>query len=199
MHTLCSKTLSLRRLNTEMENKKTHKKIIRLEFIFLLFIFSCGSESETQLESIPEQMYDNEILNPRISIHQEENIVIHSTSNKLFKDEGEDAILVGEVVSEFFDDEGVHISTLYSDSAIVENVSNNLRAYGNVRVISDSGYTLISEEIMWDNQYKLITSQVSVTFTDKSNTTVKGVGFESDMDLTNYKIFKFIGSFEDSE
>ena len=84
-----------------MENKKTHKKIIRPEFIFLLFILSCGSESETQLESIPAQMYDNEILNPRISIHQEENIVIHSTSDKLFKDEGEDAILVGEVVSKF--------------------------------------------------------------------------------------------------
>ena len=182
-----------------MENKKTYKKIIRPEFIFLLFILSCGSESETQLESIPAQMYDNEILNPRISIHQEENIVIHSTSDKLFKDEGEDAILVGEVVSKFFNDDGVHISTLYSDSAIVENISNNLRAYGNVRVISDSGYTLISEEIMWDNQYKLITSQDSVTFTDKSNTMIKGVGFESDMDLTNYKIFKFIGSFEDSE
>ena len=78
-------------------------------------------------------------------------------------------------------------------------MSNNLRAYGNVRVISDSGYTLISEEIMWDNQYKLITSQDSVTFTDRSNTMFKGVGFESDIDLTNYKIFKFIGSFEDSE
>ena len=182
-----------------MENKKIHKKIIRPGFIFLLFIFSCGSESETQLESTAEQMYDNEILNPRITIHQEENIVIHSTSNKLFKDEGEDAILVGKVVSKFFNDDGAHISTLYSDSAIVENISNNLRAYGNVRVISDSGYTLISEEIMWDNQYKLITSENSVTFTDKSNTTVKGVGFESDMDLTNYKIFKFIGSFEDSK
>ena len=162
-----------------MDNKKTHKKVIRPEFIFLLFIFSCGSEFDTQLELIPEQMYDNEILNPKISIHQEENIVIRSTSNKLFKDEGEDAILVGEVVSKFFNDNGVHISTLYSDSAIVENISNNLRAYGDVRVVSDSGYTLISEEIMWDNQYKMITSQDSVTFTDKSNTTIKGVGFVS--------------------
>ena len=164
-----------------------------------LFLLSCGSESNLDLESEPNQIYDNEVTNPRVNIYQQGNIVIESTSEKLFKNDGDDAMLVGKVVAKFFNDDGVYISTLFSDSAIVENISNNLRAYGSVKVISDSGYTLLSDQINWNNQYKLITSKDSVTFTDRSNTTVMGVGFESDMDLTNYKIFKFIGNFEDSK
>lgn len=173
----------------------------KIPFILFLgiFLFSCGSESNLDLETELTQIYDNEIRNPRIDIYQQHNMVVQSTSNKLLKNDGEDAMLVGDVVAKFFNDDGVYISTLYSDSAIIENISNNLKAYGNVKVVSDSGYTLLSDQINWDNQYKLITSKDSVTFVDKSNTTVMGVGFESDMDLTNYKIFKFIGSFEDSK
>ena len=173
-------------------------KIISKLFLFL-FLFSCGSESNVELESETTQLYDNEITNSKINIYQEQNIVIKSTSDRLLKNDGEDTMLVGSVVSKFFNDEGVHISTLYSDSAVVESISNNLKAYGNVKVVSDSGYTLLSNQINWDNQYKLITSKDSVLFTDRSNTTVRGVGFKSDMNLTNYKIFDFIGSFEESE
>ena len=176
-----------------MGSKKTFSLFLSL------CLFSCGSDSNLDLDSEPTQTYDNEIKNPKINIYQQHNMVVQSTSNKLLKNDGEDATLVGNVIAKFFNDDGNYISTLYSDSAIVENISNNLRAYGNVKVISDSGYTLLSDQINWDNQYKLITSKDSVTLTDKSNTTVMGVGFESDMDLTNYKIFKFIGSFEDSK
>jgi len=176
-----------------MGSKKTFSLFLSL------CLFSCGSDSNLDLDSEPTQIYDNEIKNPKINIYQQHNMVVQSTSNKLLKNDGEDATLVGNVIAKFFNDDGNYISTLYSDSAIVENISNNLRAYGNVKVISDSGYTLLSDQINWDNQYKLITSKDSVTLTDKSNTTVMGVGFESDMDLTNYKIFKFIGSFEDSK
>ncbi len=50
---------------------------------------------------------------------------------------------------------------------------------------------------MWNNQYKLITSEDSILLTDITGNNIRGVGFESDMDLTNYKIYKFIGSFEE--
>ena len=123
---------------------------------------------------------------------QEDSIRLHKLRSKV------DAILIGNVVSNFFDEDGGHITTLHSDSAIVENISNNLRAFGNVTVISDSGYTLKSNQIMWNNQYKLITSEDSILLTDITGNNIRGVGFESDMDLTNYKIYKFIGSFEEN-
>ena len=183
---------------------KWKKKSIKRRYFFLIcvactLLISCGSDGLPKEGVSSDNLHDNEILNPRISIYQEKDMVISATSKKLIREDGEDAILTGEVISKFFNDEGLHISTLYSDSAIVENVSNNLRAYGNVTVVSDSGYTLQSDQILWDNQYKLITSEDSVLLTDKLNNTITGVGFESDMDLTNYKIFKFIGNFEETK
>ncbi len=184
--------------------KRCQKKSIKRRYPLLIcvacaLLVSCGSDPVVEEKISSEDFHDNEIFNPTISIYQERDLVISSTSKKLIKEDGEDAILAGEVISKFFDEDGLHISTLYSDSAIVENVSNNLRAYGNVTVVSDSGYTLQSDQILWDNQYKLITSEDSVLLTDKSNNIVKGIGFESDMDLTNYKIFKFIGSFKETK
>jgi len=87
----------------------------------------------------------------------------------------------------------LHRRPLYSDSAIVESFSNNLRAFGNVKVVSDSGYTLFSDKIYWNNQYKLVTSDDSVMFTNSYRDTMYGVGFESDVDLTRSKIFKPFG------
>ena len=170
-------------------NKYTRLSIYSMVGVCLL---SCGGENN-DISTLGEAMYDNEISNPKIKIYQEHNKVIYATANQLLKDEGKDAILIGGVVSNFFNDSGAHISTLYSDSAIVENFSNNLRAFGNVKVVSDSGYTLFSDKIYWNNQYKLVTSDDSVMFTNSYKDTMYGVGFESDIDLTHSKIFKPFG------
>ncbi len=179
--------------------KKCEKKLTKHRYGILLYFLmtACSHDIESQAQITMETLYDNEIHNPKISIYQDKDLAVASTSNKLIKNDGQDAILIGNVVSNFFDEDGAHISTLHSDSAIVENVSNNLRAFGNVSVISDSGYTLRSNQIIWNNQYKLITSEDSILLTDQLGNDIRGVGFQSDMDLTNYKIFKFIGSFKE--
>tara|TARA_Y100001968_G_C19363835_1_gene721334 strand:- start:167 stop:712 length:546 start_codon:yes stop_codon:yes gene_type:complete len=171
---------------------KCLNKYIKLKILISMYLISCSGEYDdsTMLE---EAIYDNEILKPKIQIYQEHNKIIYATANKLFKDEGKDAILIGNVISDFYNENGAHISTLYSDSAIVENFSNNLRAFGNVKVVSDSGYTLFSNKIYWNNQYKLVTSDDSVMFTNSYKDTMYGVGFESDIDLTHSKIFKPFG------
>ena len=171
----------------------------RAYICFLIAIIACKPNSEINSKSINKNIYDNEIFNPKINIFQDKHLAVSSNSDRLIKDDGKDAILIGNVVSDFFNEEGGHITTLYSDSAIVENISNNLKAFGNVTVVSDSGFTLKSNQILWNNQYKLITSEDSILLTDKSNNKIRGVGFESDIDLTNYKIFKFIGSFKESD
>ena len=161
-------------------------------FFYILFLLSCDNQN-AEVSAKTYSGYDNEISNPKISIYQEKHMVIYSVADKLLKNENEDALLVGNVIADFFSDTGLHRSTLYSDSAVVEKVSNNLRALGNVRVISDSGYTLLSNEIYWNNQYKLVTSNDSVIFTNSTYDTLYGVGFESDMDLTNSKVYKPYG------
>ena len=169
-------------------------KYIKLNIKLLIgFIAIACSRETNSLEMLGDAMYDNEISEPKIKIYQEHNKVIYATANTLFKDEGEDAVLIGDVISNFFNDSGEHISTLYSDSAIVESFTNNLKAFGNVKVISDSGYTLLSNKIYWNNQYKLVTSDDSVMFTNSFKDTMYGIGFESDIDLTHSKIFKPFG------
>ena len=164
----------------------------RLLFLIATLFLSCRSQ-ELDGAEIRSPEYDNKIYEPKIKIFQGDSKVIYATSNYLFKNEGKDAILAGDVVSNFFNDDGVRVSTLFSDSAIVENFSNNLRAFGNVKVVSDSGYTLFSDRIYWNNQYKLVTSDDSVMFTNTYKDTMYGVGFESDIDLTSSKIFKPYG------
>ena len=73
------------------------------------------------------------------------------------------------------------------------SLSNNLQANGNVYVVSDSGYTLTTSELIWDNRYKMIIAEDSVMFTTTEGDTMYGVGFESDMDLDQWRIFRIFG------
>ncbi|PCH58004.1 MAG: hypothetical protein COC11_03985, partial [Candidatus Neomarinimicrobiota bacterium] len=90
-------------------------------------------------------------------------------------------------------EDGKHMSVLYPDSARINEQSNNLHANGNVFVVSDSGYTLITSKILWDNRYRMIIAEDSVMFTTTDGDTLYGVGFESDMDLERWKIYKPFG------
>ena len=99
---------------------------------------------------------------------------------------------MGNVEIDMYDD-GKHISVLYSDSAQINERNNNLIASGNVIVVSDSGYTLRTNKINWDNSYKLITAEDSVMFTTSEKDTLYGIGFESDSDLEEWRIFKPVG------
>ena len=102
-------------------------------------------------------------------------------------------MLVGNVEIDFYNDTGDHISMLFADSAKINEQNNDLKANGNVYVISDSGYTLTTHEIIWDNSYRMIIAEDSVMFTTSSGDTLYGVGFESDSDLEEWRISKPFG------
>ena len=164
-------------------------------FLLSLFFFSCNSPDFSYLDIEGVNDFDNnEISNPRIIITRENVPLVKATSEKLIKNEKANAILRGSVVANFFNEEGIQISQLTSDSAHIDHRTNNLHAYGNVKVVSDDSVKLFSHSILWDNHYKLITSHDSVMFTSSNQDTMHGVGFESDMDLSKWKIKKPRGS-----
>ena len=144
-----------------------------------------------------EELKENEIWNPVIILTREETKLVKATSKKLYKNINEMALLVGNVMVDFYNDEGDHISILYSDSARIDEQNNNLHANGNVYVVSDSGYTLITSKILWDNRYEMIVAEDSVMFTHPAGDTLYGIGFESDIDLERFKIFKPFGIFRE--
>ena len=160
-----------------------------------MILVSCNSIDDVSIDiKGVDDFNDNVIKNPYIVISREDLPLVKATSKILIKNEESNAILRGSVRADFFNDEGDYTSQLVSDSAHIDNKTNNLHAYGNVRVVSEDSVKLFSNSILWDNHYKLITSHDSVMFTTSNNDTMHGVGFESDMDLTEWKIKKPRGS-----
>ena len=165
-----------------------------LTWMILITLFiSCSSRWESDNSDTTEELNENEIWNPLIILSREESRIVAAKAEKLYKNSDEMSLLVGNVKVDFFGEEGEHISILYSDSAQINEQSNNLHANGNVFVVSDSGYTLTTSELFWDNRYKMIIAEDSVMFTTTLGDTMYGVGFESDMDLDQWRIFRIFG------
>ena len=157
-----------------------------------LFI-TCSSRGESDNSDYTEELIENEIWNPLVILSREESRIVAAKAEKMYKSSNDLALLVGNVEVDFFSEEGDHISILYSDSAQINEQSNNLHANGNVFVVSDSGYTLTTSKILWDNRYRMIIAEDSVMFTTTEGDTMYGVGFESDMDLDQWRIFRIYG------
>lgn len=94
------------------------------------------------------------------------------------------------VTVDFFDEEGNHTSQLTSDNGRLDENTNNIEAFGNVVVISDTGITLQTQKIWWDNAIEKIVSDQFVTITTAENDTVYGTGFVSDQTLSQWEIKK---------
>ena len=159
-------------------------------FFVLIFLMGCAETGEEVARKNTSMFNENEIENPEIIISRENTRIVKAVSKHLMKNGNEDALLTGNVKADFYNELGEHVSILYSDSAKINQRTNNLRATGNVHVESDSGFTLYANSILWDNQYKIIESKDSVMFTTTEGDTMYGVGFVSDMDLTKWKIYK---------
>ena len=162
-------------------------------FFVLIFLIGCAEIGEEVVRRNTSMFNENEIENPEIIISRESTLIVKAKSKHLIKDGNKDALLTGNVKADFYNDLGEHVSILYSDSARINQRINNLHATGNVHVESDSGFSLYANKILWDNQYKIIESKDSVMFTTTQGDTMYGVGFESDMDLTEWKIYKPTG------
>jgi len=170
---------------------------LRKRYLFMVICFivvSCHKE-----ESLPENgisssdLIANMITNPQIIISKQDVVNVKATSDRMEKGNNQEALLIGNVKTDIFNDLGEHVSVMTSDSAKVDELSNNLEAFGHVTVESDSGLTLKTRRLVWDNRYKLITSEDRVMFTTQETDTLYGVGFTSDMDLSHWKILKPTG------
>jgi len=96
-------------------------------------------------------------------------------------------------VIDFFDTEGEHNSKLTSVNGRLNEATNDIEAFGNVVVISDTGITLQTERLRWDNNIEKIISNEFVTIITADQDTFFGKGFESDQNLNNWRILDFSG------
>ncbi|MBN4081132.1 LPS export ABC transporter periplasmic protein LptC [Caldithrix abyssi] len=108
-------------------------------------------------------------------------------------------LLDQNVNADFFNAEEVFTTNLTSKIAEVDNEKDFLVAIGDVVVVSDSGVTLFTDTLSWDNVKEKVFTDDSVIFITENQDTLYGIGFQSDMELNNWKILKPTGVFHEDK
>jgi len=174
--------------------------------IFTVLFFSCNKNELASTKSI-HSFIDNEIKGDvRIEIFKKEkpSIFIEADILHQYNDEcpdipkvrrkGKDddgcTILFGAVSADLYNDDGNKASVVYSDSAIIFNKSDSVKAIGDVLIRSVKGYELRTDKIILYNDLKLVKSDDDVSFTSNNDDWLYGKGFWSNFDMTNFEILK---------
>ena len=136
--------------------------------LIITFLSGCTKIDEnTPVESVDNKNFpDQESWKSEITITKEGKRFAQIWAGYIaFYNEKKITILTDSVHADFYDKNGKHNSTLTADSSVVHNQTNDLTAYGNVVVVSDSGIVLQTEVLFWDNEKQKIISDVPVRFT----------------------------------
>jgi LPS export ABC transporter protein LptC len=164
-----------------------------LVFLILIFLLiGCGDEkvkpsinTALNVEELPAQ----ESWNSKVFFTDsgKTQAVLYAGHLKLFTGARE-TLLDSSVKVEFYNDSGTVATTLTSKRGRVDDVTQNLYAVDDVVAISDSGITLMTEELMWRNNDRKIVSNKFVTILTQTEK-IEGYGFESNQNLSNYIIY----------
>lgn len=158
---------------------------------FILFMIACANNEENGIAITRQGLPDHESWNATIILTREgkKRAVVKAGHIAKYNDKRE-VILDRSVDADFFSTDERHMSNLKSEKAWVYEATDNLLAMGNVVVVSDSGVTLFTDSLFWDHKAEQVTTNDTVMLTTQSRDTLHGIGFESNVDLTHWKIYK---------
>jgi LPS export ABC transporter protein LptC len=169
---------------------------VRFILLLLVFAFGCEAEEVKQSGESRKGRPDAESWDATITLTNEgaKRAVIRAGHLEKYN-ERQYILLNQNVDADFFNAEEIYTTNLKSKIAEIEEERDFLIAIGNVIVVSDSGVTLFTDTLSWDNLRERIFTEDSVIFITEQQDTLYGVGFESDVELDNWKILKPTGVF----
>jgi LPS export ABC transporter protein LptC len=94
----------------------------------------------------------------------------------------------------FYNDSLIVTTHLTGDSAIRKEKARVMEIYRRVVVINRKGDTLRTEKLIWDENKRMIYTNVHVFIATGNGDILDGQGLEANEDFTNYKITKPTGS-----
>ena len=170
--------------------KTLFKRILFLVFVAIITNCNIPIINDNQYEELSEKP-DQESWDVRITITNAgfKRADIKADYLEQYNDKGF-ITLENNVQIDFYDADEKRISSLSADNAEMNERTNFLRAIDNIIVKSDSGVTLYTDTLSWDNTKELIFTDDSVMITTETNDTLYGIGFESDMNMERWKILK---------
>tara|TARA_B100001109_G_scaffold254683_2_gene255113 strand:- start:289 stop:819 length:531 start_codon:yes stop_codon:yes gene_type:complete len=165
----------------------------KLTIFSILFLISC-SKNDT-IDEISKDVHDQLSTNVEITLTKKGNITATINSEILKKNNQSLQLeLYNNVNVNLFDENFEHKSLIKSQSAMVNEKENRMKAYGNVVVISNDGKILMTDSLSWDNNSDKIYTNANLEFITSDTDTLYGTGFESNIDLTDWNILKPRGS-----
>ncbi|MFL3024277.1 MAG: LPS export ABC transporter periplasmic protein LptC [Candidatus Neomarinimicrobiota bacterium] len=168
--------------------------------LFLLFFLGCEADEVKKTGYSREGMPDAESWDATITLTNEgaKRAVIRAGHLEKYNEQ-KYIRLDQNVDADFFNEEEIYTTNLKSTVAEIEEERDYLIAIGNVVVLSDSGVTLYTDTLSWDNVKEKVFTDDRVIFITEQKDTLYGVGFESDIELNNWKILKPTGVFQVEE
>ena len=167
----------------------TFDLIRKLIFISLFFSISCSKNDFT--DNFEKDIHDQLSTNVEITLTKKGNVTAKIKSEILKKNNQSLQLeLFDNVNVDLFDENFQKKSLIKSQSAMVNEKENRIKAYGCVVVISDDGKILMTDSLTWDNNSDKIYTDANLEFITSDSDTLYGTGFKSNIDLTNWNILQ---------
>ena len=162
---------------------------IKLTIFLMLFFVSC-TKNEV-INNVEEDVHDQLSTNVEITLTKKGNITAKIKSEILKKNNQSLQLeLYDNVNVDLFDEDFQHKSLIKSQSAMVNEKENRIKAYGSVIVISNDGKILMTDSLTWDNNSDKIYTDANLEFVTSDTDTLYGTGFKSNIDLTDWNILQ---------
>ena len=163
--------------------------IRKLTFLSIFFLISCSKNDFT--DNFEKDVHDQLSTNVEITLTKKGNITAKIKSEVLKKNNQSFQLeLFDNVNVDLFDENFQQKSLIKSQSAMVNEKENRIKAYGSVVVISDDGKILMTDSLTWDNNSDKIYTDANLEFITSDSDTLHGTGFKSNIDLTNWNILQ---------
>ena len=163
--------------------------------VLCLFLCSCEEKVKPSVVPLPNtEIPSQESWNSTITFSDSARIKAVLWSGHISRFTTQRFTLLSDSIRvDFYDQDERHSSLLTAKRGRVNDATQDFAAYDNVVVISDSGTTLKTDSLFWNNSNRKITTQAFVDIVSPTEH-IMGQGMESDQGLKNYKIFRVTGS-----
>ena len=166
-----------------------------MKYYLLLFFILISCSRSYQTDTSVEDIHDQLSTDVEITLTEQGNIKALIKSRLLERNnENLELKLTDNVNVDLYDDNYKHTSLITSNYAFVSETENRMDAFGDVVVAADNGQKLLTDSLLWDNKADKISTDATLTFISGNFDTLYGTGFESNIDLTDWKITKPRGS-----
>ncbi|GIR18529.1 MAG: hypothetical protein CM15mP33_00510 [Candidatus Neomarinimicrobiota bacterium] len=167
----------------------TFDLIRKLIFLSLFFSISCSKNDFT--DNFEKDIHDQLSTNVEITLTKKGNVTAKIKSEVLKKNNQSLQLeLFDNVNVDLFDENFQQKSLIKSQSAMVNEKENKIKAYGSVVVISNDGKILMTDSLTWDNNSDKIYTDANLEFITSDSDTLYGTGFKSNIDLTDWNILQ---------